>query len=156
MSSNDPMPSARTGRGNPGPGRIRRAASFSLFELWQLRKLHIATGTQNTNIETVSVWGVVNGEPDCQEVKEMIEELKYHLAGGHPTLKVHRLWLLELDDRSFPFYAESDEEAEYHARQMERWGKPRLALVPAPQGYEDSSGVITIISYVAQRTTIFK
>jgi len=141
---------------NPGGGRIRRAASFSLFELWQLRKLHIATGTQNTNIETVSVWGVVNGEPDCQEVKELLEELNYHLAGGVPTLKVRRLWLLEQDGGSFPFYAESDEEAEYHARQIERWGKPRLGLVSAPQGYEDCSGVITIVSYVAQRTTLFK
>ena len=135
---------------------IRRAASFSLFELWQLRKLHIATGTQHSNIETVSVWGIVNGEPDCEEVKEMIEELKYHLAGGHPSLKVRRLWLLELEDSTFPFYAESDEEAEYTARDIERWGKPRRSLVSAPQGHADYAGVITVISYVAQRTTMFQ
>ena len=72
-------------------GNIRRAASFSLFELWQLRKLHIATGTQHTNIQTVSVWGVVNGEPDCQEAREMIEELQYHLAGGTPSIQAATL-----------------------------------------------------------------
>ena len=135
---------------------IRRDASFSLFELWRLRKLHIATGIQHNNIETVSVWGIVNGEPDCEEVREMIEELKYHLAGGSPSLKVRRLWLLEFEDSTFPFYAENDEEAEYTAQQIERWGKPRRALVSAPQGYEDCSGVLTILSYVAQRSMPFK
>src|SRR6266849_2274222 len=80
--------------------------NFSLFELWRIHKLEIVVCTHPSGIETLNVWGLVMGNAECEQVRDLVEELQWHLAGGIMTVKTRYLWVLELGSRWQAIYGE--------------------------------------------------
>ena len=124
----------------------RKKGNFSLFEQWIIHRLEIAVSVHPSGIETVKVWALVMEDATSERVRDLLEELSRHLAGGHPTVKTCHLWVLDLDVRWYPIYGEDEAEAEYQAAIMERSCGQRISLLRAPQGRGEFSGAITMIS----------
>ena len=132
----------------------RKNGNFSLFEVWRIHKLEIVVSTHPSGIETLNVWGLVMGDANCEQVRDLLEELRWHVAGGNATVKTRYLWVLELGSRWQAIYGEDEAEAEYQAAIMERAAGPRVTLVRYPQGRGEFSGAITMVSYEAQRLPV--
>jgi hypothetical protein len=132
----------------------RKNGNFSLFELWRIHKLEIVVSVHPSGIETLNVWGLVMGDANCEQVRDLLEELRWHVAGGNATVKTRYLWVLELGTKWQAIYGEDEGEVEYQAAIMDRAAGPRVELMRCPLGRGEFPVAITMVSYEAQRVPL--